>query len=56
MMLVLALWTASLGLLIGALARKEDQVILFCLIIMMVFSALGGAWCPLEVAGKPSQR
>jgi ABC-2 type transport system permease protein len=52
MMVALALWSASLGLLIGALARKEDQVIIFCLVAMFLFSALGGAWFPLEVAGK----
>jgi ABC-2 type transport system permease protein len=52
MMVVLALWAASLGLLIGALARKEDQVIVLCLVAMFIFSALGGAWFPLDVAGK----
>ncbi len=52
MMVALALWSASLGLLIGALARKDDQVIVLCLIAMFVFSALGGAWFPLDVAGK----
>lgn len=52
MITALALLSASLGLLIGALARKEDQVIVLCLVAMFVFSALGGAWFPLEVAGK----
>jgi len=52
LMVVLALWSASLGLLIGALARKEDQVIVLCLVAMFVFSALGGAWFPLDIAGK----
>ena len=52
MMVVLALWSASLGLLIGALARREDQVIVLCLVAMFIFSALGGAWFPLDVAGK----
>lgn len=52
MMVMLALWSASLGLLIGALARKEDQVIVMCLMAMFIFSALGGAWFPLDVAGK----
>jgi len=49
---VLSLWAASLGLLISAISRKEDQVITFSLIAMFVFAALGGAWFPLEVAGK----
>jgi ABC-2 type transport system permease protein len=52
MMAALALWAASLGLLIGALSRREDQVIVLCLIAMFVFSTLGGAWFPLEVTGK----
>jgi ABC-2 type transport system permease protein len=49
---VLALWAASLGLLISAISRKEDQVITLSLIAMFIFAALGGAWFPLEVAGK----
>lgn len=52
MITVLSLWAASLGLLISALSRKEDQVITLSLIAMFVFAALGGAWFPLEVAGK----
>jgi ABC-2 type transport system permease protein len=52
MMLTLALWAASLGLLIGAGARAEQRVVTFSLIAMFVFAALGGAWFPLEVAGK----
>jgi ABC-2 type transport system permease protein len=49
---VLSLWAASLGLLISAVSRKEDQVITLSLVAMFVFAALGGAWFPLEVAGK----
>ncbi len=52
MMITLSLWAASLGLLIGALATKEDQVITWSLIAMFLFAALGGAWFPLEVAGE----
>jgi ABC-2 type transport system permease protein len=52
MITVLSLWAASLGLLISAISRKEDQVITLSLIAMFVFAALGGAWFPLEVAGK----
>jgi ABC-2 type transport system permease protein len=52
MITVLSLWAASLGLLISAVSRKEDQVITLSLIAMFVFAALGGAWFPLEVAGK----
>lgn len=52
MITVLSLWAASLGLLISAISRKEDQVITLSLVAMFIFAALGGAWFPLEVAGK----
>lgn len=52
MMVVLALWAASLGLLIGAISKKEDQVIVLSLVAMFIFAAMGGAWFPLEVTGK----
>jgi ABC-2 type transport system permease protein len=52
MMASLGLWTACLGLLIGALAKKEEQVIVFVMAAMFLFSALGGAWFPLEIAGR----
>ncbi|MGD2207078.1 MAG: ABC transporter permease [Anaerolineae bacterium] len=52
MIVTLSLWAASLGLLIGALSTKEEQVITWSLIAMFLFAALGGAWFPLEVAGK----
>jgi len=51
-MLPLALWSASLGLLIGAISDSEDQVIMWSLIAMFVFAALGGAWFPLEITGE----
>jgi ABC-2 type transport system permease protein len=50
-MLALALWVAALGLLIGVLAKAEEQVILISLIGMFVLSALGGAWFPLDASG-----
>jgi ABC-2 type transport system permease protein len=46
-----ALCIAALGLLIGILARFEEQASMFSIILMFVFSGLGGAWVPLEVAG-----
>jgi ABC-2 type transport system permease protein len=52
MMVALGLWVTSLGLLIGALASGEEQVVMFSLIVMFLFSALGGAWFPLEIAGQ----
>ena len=51
-MVALAFWVASLGLLIGAASKSEDQVIMWALMAMFVFSALGGAWFPLDVTGK----
>ena len=44
-----ALCISALGLLIGILARSEEQAIVFSLVPMFVFSGLGGAWVPLEV-------
>jgi ABC-2 type transport system permease protein len=43
---------AALGLLIGTLAKTDEQVIIFSLIPMFVFAGLGGAWVPLEVTGE----
>ncbi len=43
-----SLFSAALGLLIGAVARSEEQTIALALIPMFVLSALGGAWVPLE--------
>ena len=48
----LGLWVSSLGLLIGLLAKGDDQVILYSMIAMFIFSALGGAWFPLETTGR----
>ena len=47
----LGLWVASMGLLIGVIAGTDDQVILYSMIAMFLFSALGGTWFPLESAG-----
>jgi ABC-2 type transport system permease protein len=33
------------------LAKSDDQVVLFSLVAMFLFSALGGAWFPLEASG-----
>jgi len=51
-MVTLAFWVASLGLLIGAASKNEDQVIMWALMAMFVFSALGGAWFPLDITGQ----
>jgi ABC-2 type transport system permease protein len=47
----LCLWVAAMGLLIGVLAKSDDQVVLFSLVSMFLFSALGGTWFPLEASG-----
>jgi ABC-2 type transport system permease protein len=47
----LGLWVASMGLLIGVIAKADDQVILYSMVAMFLFSALGGTWFPLEAAG-----
>jgi ABC-2 type transport system permease protein len=51
----IAFWTASLGLLIGVLAKRRDQVIIFALVPMFVLGGMGGAWMPLEVTGRTFQ-
>jgi ABC-type multidrug transport system permease subunit len=50
-----ALFAASLGLLIGALAQSQEQEIVFSLLPMFVLSALGGAWVPLEFTPEAFQ-
>jgi ABC-2 type transport system permease protein len=53
--LAASLCIAALGLLIGVLARSEEQAIAFSLIPMFVFSGLGGAWTPLEYTSATFQ-
>jgi ABC-2 type transport system permease protein len=50
-----ALCIAALGLLIGILAKSEEQAVIFSLVPMFVFAGLGGAWVPLEVTGPAFQ-
>jgi ABC-2 type transport system permease protein len=50
-----ALCIAALGLLVGILAKSEEQASIFSLLPMFVFSGLGGAWVPLEVTGPTFQ-
>jgi len=52
MVVTLALWAASLGLLISAISKGEDQVSMFSMLAMFVFSAMGGAWFPLDITGE----
>jgi ABC-2 type transport system permease protein len=53
--LATTLFAASLGLLIGTLAKTPDQVVMFSLIPMFIFSGLGGAWMPLEFTSETFQ-
>ena len=55
MIVLTALWSASLGLLVGIVAKTDEQVIMFTLIPMFVLAGLGGAWMPLEYTGKTFQ-
>ena len=48
----LAIWVGALGLLIGAVSKGEEQVIMWTLMAMFILTAMGGAWFPLEVTGK----
>lgn len=48
----LSLWVASLGLLIGAIAKTQEQVSMFSMVAMFFFAAGGGAWFPLEITGR----
>ena len=50
-----ALWTASMGLLIGTVARKEDHVVMITILTMLILAGLGGAWMPLEFTGEAFQ-
>jgi ABC-2 type transport system permease protein len=49
--IALGLWIAAMGLLIGVLVKEDSQVILFALMAMFIFSAMGGTWFPLEATG-----
>jgi ABC-2 type transport system permease protein len=50
-----ALWTASMGLFIGTVARNEEHVIMITILSMLVLAGLGGAWMPLEFTGEAFQ-
>ena len=51
-----AFFTASLGMLIGAAAKSQEQVVVLSLVPMFVLAALGGAWVPLEFTPEAYQR
>ncbi len=51
-----AMFSASLGLLIGAVAKSEDQVVILGLIPMFILAGFGGAWVPLEFTPEGFQQ
>ena len=55
MMLATALCTAGIGLLIGVLAKSDDQVAMFSVIPTLAMAGLGGAWMPLEFTSQAFQ-
>jgi ABC-2 type transport system permease protein len=55
MIVTTALWSASLGLLIGIFSRSEEQVAMFTILPMLILSGLGGAWMPLEFTSEAFQ-
>jgi ABC-2 type transport system permease protein len=50
-----AFFSGALGLLIGGVAKSEEQVVIFSLVPMFVLSGLGGAWVPLEFTSETVQ-
>jgi len=52
LVITFALFATSYGLLIGVLAKTEEQVIMIAMLSMFLLSALGGAWFPLEMTGE----
>jgi ABC-2 type transport system permease protein len=47
---------SALGLLIGMLARSEEQGVMLSLVPMFVFAGMGGVWVPLEITGPTFQK
>jgi ABC-2 type transport system permease protein len=55
MALASTFFAASLGILIGTIAKNEEQVVMLSLIPMFILSGLGGAWVPLEFTSESFQ-
>ncbi len=49
-------FVASLGLLIGILAKMPEQTSIYALIPMFLFAGLGGAWVPMDILGETVQK
>lgn len=46
---------AGLGLLVGTVAKNDEQATLITLVLMFLLTGIGGAWVPLEVTGPTFQ-
>ena len=53
--LVTVLCISAMGLLIGVVSKHEEQTVMYALMAMFLFSALGGLWMPLDVTGAAFQ-
>lgn len=53
--LATTLFAASMGLLIGTIAKTPEQAVVYSLIPMFILSGLGGAWVPLEFTNEAFQ-
>jgi ABC-2 type transport system permease protein len=49
-------FVASLGLLIGILAKLPEQTAIFALVPMFLFAGVGGAWVPIDILGEMVQK
>lgn len=47
-----ALFATCYGLLVGVVAKSEEQVMMIGMLSMFLLTALAGAWFPLEITGK----
>lgn len=45
-------WIAAMGLFISAIAKTDEQAVMWSLLAMFVLTALAGAWFPLDVTGQ----
>ena len=52
MVVTVALSAAALGLLIAAISKNQENVTVYSLLPMFIFSGLGGAWVPLEFTSE----
>jgi ABC-2 type transport system permease protein len=50
-----ALCIGAMGLLIGIIAKSEEQAIIFSMLLMFINAGLGGAWIDLEITSSAFQ-